>query len=88
MSLNLLRPVGYDAHSCGYCSAPGERSRKRGSRSFGRESARPPGDKGGGSPGLQLYAGQGPKLVACRVLLLYRHWLSRTGRGPLDAATR
>lgn len=38
MALSLLQPVGYDAHSCGYCSPPGERSRKRGSRSFGCKS--------------------------------------------------
>ncbi|BEI86601.1 hypothetical protein CcaverHIS002_0608880 [Cutaneotrichosporon cavernicola] len=34
MSLTLLQPIGYDAHSCGYCSPPGARSGNS-SRSFG-----------------------------------------------------
>lgn len=37
MPLTILQPVGYDAHSCGYCSPAGERSKKHGSRSFGCE---------------------------------------------------
>ncbi len=36
MALTLLQPIGYDSHSCGYCSPPGERGGS-GSRSFGRE---------------------------------------------------
>ncbi|WOO80718.1 Arginyl-tRNA--protein transferase 1 [Vanrija pseudolonga] len=35
MALSLLRPVGYNCSTCGYCSPPGQRSSRKSSRSYG-----------------------------------------------------
>ncbi|KAL1411670.1 Arginyl-tRNA--protein transferase 1 [Vanrija albida] len=34
-ALSLLRPVGYNCSTCGYCSPPGQRSSRKSSRSYG-----------------------------------------------------